>query len=67
MAVTPLIDGENRSIDARSIVVLIVFFVVSESISSFNCCGAPLTLGNARCVGYLAGVYPLTLLHISTL
>lgn len=29
MAVTPLIDGENRSIDARSIVVLIVFFVVN--------------------------------------
>lgn len=33
MAVTPLVDGEDRSIDARSIVTLIVFFVVSKSIS----------------------------------
>lgn len=44
MAVTPLVDGEDRSIDARSIVTLIVFIVVSESVSSFNRCGTPLTL-----------------------
>ncbi|KGB80294.1 hypothetical protein I307_05781 [Cryptococcus deuterogattii 99/473] len=29
MAVTPLVDGEDRSIDVRSIVTLIVFFVVN--------------------------------------
>ncbi|OXC64368.1 hypothetical protein AYX13_06184 [Cryptococcus neoformans] len=29
MAVTPLVDGEDRSIDARSIVTLIVFIVVN--------------------------------------
>lgn len=32
MAVTPLVDGEDRSIDARSIVTLIVFIVVSECV-----------------------------------
>lgn len=36
MAVTPLVDGKDRSIDARSIVTLIVFFVVSKSISNLQ-------------------------------
>lgn len=36
MTVTPLVDGEDRSIDARSIVTLIVFFVVSKSISDLQ-------------------------------